>query len=65
VKALLSFALCAAIIAGGAGTVYTVYVLNPTPVPEEKPDLAAPVNVHVLTLRPTLVEDVLPLTGRI
>ncbi|MBP8130471.1 MAG: efflux RND transporter periplasmic adaptor subunit [Candidatus Hydrogenedentes bacterium] len=64
-KALLSFALCAAIIAGGAGTVYTVYVLNPTPVPEEKPDLAAPVNVHVLTLRPTLVEDVLPLTGRI
>lgn len=64
-KALLSFAFCIAIIAAGVGTVYTVYVLNPQGPTEAKSDVLPPANVHVLTLKTTVIEDVLPLTGRI
>ncbi len=57
---------CVLIIAAGAVVIYGAFLLSPA---DSKADPAIPdnkaVNVRVQVLQPTVVEDVIPLTGRI
>lgn len=60
-------AVCCVLIAGtGAAVIYGAFLISPA---DSKADSAVSenkaVNVHVLVLEPTEVEDVIPLTGRI
>lgn len=64
-RLFISFILCVAIVAGGAGIIMLLGAVASKSSDTAEKDAVKPVNVQVATLAPLSIEDVVVLTGRV